>query len=106
MINELIGRLFKRSTKSPSAPNAQYYKILGVKPGASVAAIEEAYKAQSQRLHEDLEQFSHDQRLKARMEELIRELDEAYAVVKGKGDIVCPLSASEILGDEEDQKDE
>ena len=61
--------------------NAECYKILGIKPGATLEMVQTAYKEQSERLSADRENFSHDGRLKQRMEELIRELDYAFKQV-------------------------
>ena len=69
-------------TRPPVFPrNAECYKILGIKPGVSLEALKTAYKEQSEKLNADLETFSHDRRLKQRMEELIKELDDAYQKV-------------------------
>lgn len=79
MLRKILSGLFGR--EKISFPHAPYYKVLGIKPGASPDAVKQAYEAQAERLMADLEQFSHDHRLKQRMEELIKELDDAYQKV-------------------------
>ena len=80
VLKKILAGLFGTRTTVFSR-NAECYKILGIKPGASLEAVKAAYKEQSERLNVDLESFSHDSRLKQRMEELIKELDDAYQKV-------------------------
>lgn len=101
MTPSFFASIFKRSSaqapSQKSSKTAKYYKILGIKPGASAEAVKAAYESQTKNLKADLEQFSYDHRLKARMEELIKELDEAYGMLTT---ISCPLAGSELQGDE------
>ena len=80
VLKRIFSALFGEKA-SKNSPNIEYYKILGVKPNVTLETVRTAYKEQSERLNADLENFSHDSRLKQRMEELIRELDEAYRKV-------------------------
>jgi len=80
MLKKVLTRWFKRESRVPS-PYAAYYKVLEIKPGASPGAVKTAYEEQALKLKTELERLSYDVRLKQRMEELIRELDDAYRKV-------------------------
>lgn len=58
----------------------RYYEILGLKPGASLAEVKQAYRALAKLWHPD--RFAHDLRLKQRAEEKIKSLNEAYQQLK------------------------
>ena len=81
MLKNIFCRLFGNSDskETGSSQNKQYYKLLGLKPGASLEAVNKAYEEEKQKLNP--EPFSYDVRLKRRMEELIAELDVAYQKV-------------------------
>jgi len=85
MLKDIFLRLFYRSGAESQKKSllAEYYKILGVRPDASLDVINKAYADQSKKLAEDLEMFSYDTRLKQRAEEMIGELEEAYQYVTG-----------------------
>jgi len=54
----------------------QYYGTLGLKPGASLKEVEEAYKDLANVWHPD--RFAHDPRLQKKAQEKMKEINEAY----------------------------
>ena len=60
-----------------------YYLVLGLEPGASLREVKKAYRAGVKRWHPD--QFSQDPRLEQGAEEKLKEINEAYNAVCGRG---------------------
>lgn len=58
----------------------QHYEVLGLKTGASPAAVKQAYRDLAKRWHPD--RFAHDPQLKQQAEEKIRAINEAYQQLK------------------------
>ena len=59
---------------------AQWYRVLGVTPTASLKTIKEAYRELAQLWHPD--RYVDDPELKARAEEEIKEINQAYGEIK------------------------
>ena len=59
----------------------RYYKILGIEAGASETEIKQAYRQLAKIWHPDC--FPHDPELRKQAEARIKELNEAYQVLKG-----------------------
>ena len=60
----------------------EYYRVLGLAPGASLREVKQAYRAGVKRWHPD--QFSRDARLEQGAEEKLKELNEAYTALCGR----------------------
>src|SRR5262249_44197857 len=57
-----------------------YYTTLGVVPGASAQEIHQSYRSLVKRWHPD--RFVHDQRSQLKAEEKLKEINEAYSVLR------------------------
>jgi hypothetical protein len=60
-----------------------YYQVLGLEPGASLREVKQAYRAGVKRWHPD--QFNCDPRLEQGAEEKLKEINEAYNALCGRG---------------------
>lgn len=60
-----------------------YYLVLGLQPGASLGEVKKAYRAEVKRWHPD--RFNCDPRLGQGAEEKLKEINEAYSALCGRG---------------------
>jgi hypothetical protein len=60
-----------------------YYRILGLDPGASPDQVKEAYRDMAKVWHPD--RFAHDPRLQQKAQERLKAINEAYEILKGEG---------------------
>ena len=60
-----------------------YYLVLGLEPGASLGEVKKAYRAEVKRWHPD--RFNCDPRLEQGAEEKLKEINEAYNALCGRG---------------------